>query len=206
MNEEKNYTPGEEFANALSHAVGAMLSIFGIVMLAVRSQNATAAATTAVYGASMFLLFQASTCYHAMTNATAKRVFRRIDHSAIYLLIAGTYTPVLMIAVPFPTSVGLLAMIWYLAVTGVVFSCLTLKFPYLSTGLYLVMGWLSIFLLHSLWQNGAYRTIWLLLAGGAVYSVGIVFYLMKTRYMHSVWHLFVLGGAVCHYFAIYHLL
>lgn len=206
MNEEKNYTPGEEFANALSHAVGAMLSIFGIVMLAVRSQTATAAATTAVYGASMFLLFQASTCYHAMTNATAKRVFRRIDHSAIYLLIAGTYTPVLMIAVPFPTSVGLLAMIWYLAVTGVVFSCLTLKFPYLSTGLYLVMGWLSIFLLHSLWQNGAYRTIWLLLAGGAVYSVGIVFYLMKTRYMHSVWHLFVLGGAVCHYFAIYHLL
>ena len=206
MNEEKNYTPGEEFANALSHAVGAMLSIFGIVMLAVRSQNATAAATTAVYGASMFLLFQASTCYHAMTNATAKRVFRRIDHSAIYLLIAGTYTPVLMIAVPFPTSVGLLAMIWYLAVTGVVFSCLTLKFPYLSTGLYLVVGWLSLFLLHSLWQNGAYRTIWLLLAGGAVYSVGIVFYLMKTRYMHSVWHLFVLGGAVCHYFAIYHLL
>ena len=206
MNEEKNYTPGEEFANALSHAVGAMLSIFGIVMLAVRSQNATAAATTAVYGASMFLLFQASTCYHAMTNATAKRVFRRIDHSAIYLLIAGTYTPVLMIAVPFPTSVGLLAMIWYLAITGVVFSCLTLKFRYLSTGLYLVMGWLSIFLLHSLWQNGAYRTIWLLLAGGAVYSVGIVFYLMKTRYMHSVWHLFVLGGAVCHYFAIYHLL
>lgn len=206
MSEEKSYTPGEEFANALSHAVGAMLSIFGIVMLAVRSQTATAAATTAVYGASMFLLFQASTCYHAMTNATAKRVFRRIDHSAIYLLIAGTYTPVLMIAVPFPTSVGLLAMIWYLAVTGVVFSCLTLKFPYLSTGLYLVMGWLSLFLLHSLWQNGAYRTIWLLLAGGAVYSVGIVFYLMKTRYMHSVWHLFVLGGAVCHYFAIYHLL
>ena len=206
MNEEKNYTPGEEFANALSHAVGAMLSIFGIVMLAVRSQNATAAATTAIYGASMFLLFQASTCYHAMTNATAKRVFRRIDHSAIYLLIAGTYTPVLMIAVPFPTSVGLLAMIWYLAITGVVFSCLTLKFRYLSTGLYLVMGWLSLFLLHSLWQNGACRTIWLLLAGGAVYSVGIVFYLMKTRYMHSVWHLFVLGGAVCHYFAIYHLL
>ena len=206
MSEEKNYTPGEEFANALSHAVGAMLSIFGIVMLAVRSQTATAAATTAVYGASMFLLFQASTCSHAMTNATAKRVFRRIDHSAIYLLIAGTYTPVLMIAVPFPTSVGLLAMIWYLAVTGVVFSCLTLKFRYLSTGLYLVMGWLSLFLLHSLWQNGAYRTIWLLLAGGAVYSVGIVFYLMKTRYMHSVWHLFVLGGAVCHYFAIYHLL
>ena len=206
MNDEKNYTPGEEFANALSHAVGAMLSIFGIVMLAVRSQTATAAATTAVYGASMFLLFQASTCYHAMTNATAKRVFRRIDHSAIYLLIAGTYTPVLMIAVPFPTSVGLLAMIWYLAITGVVFSCLTLKFRYLSTGLYLVMGWLSLFLLHSLWQNGACRTIWLLLAGGAVYSVGIVFYLMKTRYMHSVWHLFVLGGAVCHYFAIYHLL
>ena len=206
MSEEKSYTPGEEFANALSHAVGAMLSIFGIVMLAVRSQTATAAATTAVYGASMFLLFQASTCYHAMTNATAKRVFRRIDHSAIYLLIAGTYTPVLMIAVPFPTSVGLLAMIWYLAITGVVFSCLTLKFRYLSTGLYLVMGWLSIFLLHCLWQNGAHSTIWLLLAGGAVYSAGIVFYLMKTRYRHSVWHLFVLGGAVCHYFAIYQLL
>jgi len=205
MKEDKNYTPGEEFANALTHAVGAMLSIFGIVMLAVHSKSPMAAATTAVYGASMFLLFQASTCYHAITNVTAKRVFRRIDHSAIYLLIAGTYTPILMLAIPFPLNIGLLAMIWYLAVTGVVFSCLTLKFRYLSTGLYLVMGWLSLFLLHKLWQTSPH-TVWWLLMGGGVYSLGCIFYLIKARYMHSLWHLFVLGGAICHYRAIFYLL
>ena len=203
--EAKKYTPGEEFANTFTHSLGALMSIYGIVMLAVSSKNAVQATSTAIFGASMFLLFQSSACYHAMTNDTAKRVFQKIDHSAIYLLIAGTFTPVLLLTVKFPLCIALLAMIWYLAITGVVFSCTTLKSKHLSTGLYLLMGWLSVFLVYNLWTTSQ-LSLWLFLAGGLFYSLGCVFYLLKIRYMHSIWHLFVIGGATMHYFAIFELL
>ncbi|MCI1273254.1 MAG: hemolysin III family protein [Clostridiaceae bacterium] len=202
MSEDKNYTPAEEFANAFSHAIGAMFAIYAIVMLAVTSSTPLEKATTAVYGSMMFILFQASTCYHAITNKKAKKVFRKIDHSAIYLLIAGTYTPILMIVVKFPISVALLAITWYLAITGIVFSCLTLKFKYLSTGLYLLMGWLAMFFARDLWLNFSHNAIWFLLLGGLFYTFGSIFYLSKKKFMHSIWHLCVLGGAVAHYFCI----
>ncbi len=205
MTEIKKYTVGEEFANTFTHSLGALMSIYGIVMLAVNSKNALQASSTAIFGATLFLLFQSSACYHAMTNETAKRVFQKIDHSAIFLLIAGTFTPVLLLTVKFPHSVALLAMVWYLAVTGVAFSCTTLKSKYLSTGLYLLMGWFSVFLVYNLWIV-SHLSLWLFLAGGLFYSLGCVFYLLKVRYMHSIWHLFVLGGAVMHYFAIMQLL
>lgn len=203
--EAKKYTTGEEFANTFTHSLGALMSIYGIVMLAVSSKNAVQATSTAIFGASMFLLFQSSACYHAMTNDTAKKVFQKIDHSAIYLLIAGTFTPVLLLTVKFPLCIALLAMIWYLAITGVVFSCTTLKSKHLSTGLYLLMGWLSVFLVYNLW-TASHMALWLFLAGGLFYSLGCVFYLLKIRYMHSIWHLFVIGGATMHYFAIFELL
>src|SRR5574344_2459551 len=206
MSEDKNYTPAEEFANAFSHAIGAMFAIYAIVMLAVTSSTPLEEATTAVYGSMMFILFQASTCYHAITNKKAKKVFRKIDHSAIYLLIAGTYTPILMIVVKFPISVALLAITWYLAITGIVFSCLTLKFKYLSTGLYLLMGWLALFLFYRIWMVSSLGVVLLFLAGGLTYSIGSVFYLSKKRYMHSVWHIMVVVGAVFHYLAIMQLL
>src|SRR5574344_1704532 len=206
MSEDKNYTPAEEFANAFSHAIGAMFAIYAIVMLAVTSSTPLEEATTAVYGSMMFILFQASTCYHAITNKKAKKVFRKIDHSAIYLLIAGTYTPILMIVVKFPISVALLAITWYLAISGIVFSCITLKFKYLSTGLYLLMGWLSAFLFWAIWTSGAHLAVWFMLGGGLFYSVGCIFYLLKYKFMHSIWHLFVLGGAIMHYFAILELI
>ena len=204
--EEIKYSPLEEFSNAFSHAIGTLLSIYGLVLLIVASKTPTQTASTAIYGATMFLLFQSSTCYHAMVNETAKKVFRKIDHSAIFLLIAGTYTPILLLVVPFPHSVALLAMTWYLSIMGIVFSCITLKFKYLNTGLYLVMGWLSLFLMFKMW---AYNPISLyyLLAGGVVYSFGCIFYLLKkVPFMHSIWHLFVHGGAICHYFAVMALL
>ena len=116
---EKKYTIGEEIANAISHTVGVMFAIYAIVMLAVASHSPVQAASTAIFGASMFILFQSSACYHAITNEKAKAVFQKIDHSAIYVLIAGSYTPFLMLTVPFPYSVALLAMIWYLAIAGV---------------------------------------------------------------------------------------
>lgn len=198
-------SPKEEFLNSFSHAIGALFAIYAIVMLSVVSTTATEKATTAIYGSMLFILFQASTCYHAMTNNTAKKVFRKIDHSAIYLLIAGTYTPMLMLAVDFPISVALMAMVWYLAITGIVFSCLTLKFKYLSTGLYLLMGWLSLFMIYPLWQKAPASVVFLL-SGGCLFTLGSYFYSKEKKYMHFIWHLFVLGGAVLHYFAVMSLL
>ena len=204
--EEIKYSPLEEFSNAFSHAIGTLLSIYGLVLLIVASKTPTQTASTAIYGATMFLLFQSSTCYHAMVNETAKKVFRKIDHSAIFLLIAGTYTPILLLVVPFPHSVALLAMTWYLSIMGIVFSCITLKFKYLNTGLYLVMGWLSLFLMFKMWAYNPI-SVYYLLAGGVVYSFGCIFYLLiQVSFMHSFWHFFVLGGAICHYFAVMALL
>ncbi|MBQ3819021.1 hemolysin III family protein [bacterium] len=199
MSDEKKYTPSEEFMNAFSHSLGAMFAIYAIVMLAVSSRNAVQAASTAIFGATLFILFQSSALYHAMVNETAKRVFRKIDHSAIFMLIAGTYTPILLLVVDFPLNIALLAMTWYLAITGIVYSCLTLKFKYLSTGLYLVMGWLSIFLFYSIWNNAGKIAVTYLLLGGLLYSFGCIFYLSKKKYMHSIWHAFVILGAVAHY-------
>ena len=206
MSTDVKYTPAEEFANAFTHSIGALLSIYAIVMLAVHSHNPIEAASTAIFGATLFILFQSSTLYHAMVNETAKKVFQKIDHSAIFMLIAGTYTPILLLVVPFPLSVALLAMTWYLAISGIVYSCLTLKFKYLSTGLYLVMGWLSLFLVYAIWNNASHLAVWLLLLGGLFYSAGCIFYLLKKKFMHSIWHIFVIAGAMCHYFSIMEIL
>lgn len=203
---EKKYTPAEEFVNAFTHAAGAMFAIYAIVMLAYKSKTPVQACTTAIYGAMLFILFQASTCYHAMTNDTAKKVFRKIDHSAIYMLIAGTYTPMLMLVLEMPYSVICMSLVWYLAILGIVFSCLTLKFKYLSTALYVVMGWMSVFLFYFFWTKGLQQTLLFLFLGGLTYTFGSVFYLVKKKFFHGIWHLFVLAGAVLHYCAIMSLL
>src|SRR5574344_156641 len=122
MEDVKKYTKGEEYANAFTHALGALLSIYAIVMLAASSRNPLEASSTAIFGATLFILFQSSTLYHAMVNEKAKQVFRKIDHSAIYLLIAGTYTPILLLVFPFPQSVAVMAMVWYLAIAGIIYS------------------------------------------------------------------------------------
>lgn len=198
-------TPLEEFFNSFSHAIGAMFAIYAIVMLSVKSTTPMQSSTTAIYGAMLFILFQCSAVYHAITNETAKKVFRKIDHSAIYLLIAGTYTPILMIVMDFPYNVALMSMVWYLAITGIVFSCLSLKFRYLSTGLYLLMGWLSLFIFYPLWSK-SHIAVFYLLGGGLAFTFGSYFYLKGRKFMHVIWHLFVLLGAVLHYFAVMSLL
>ncbi len=204
--EEVKYTPKEEFLNAFSHSLGALFSIYAIVMLAVASETPIETASTTIFGSTLFILFQSSTLYHAMVNETAKVVFRKIDHSAIFVLIAGTYTPILLLTVKFPLSVALLAMIWYIAISGIIYSCLTLKFKYLSTGLYLVLGWLSVFLAYSIWVNINHLSVWYLLLGGLFYSSGCIFYLSKRKYMHFIWHIFVILGAASHYFCIMEIL
>ncbi len=203
---EKQYTIGEEIANSISHTIGVLFSIYAIVMLAVNSNNPVESATTAIFGATMFILFQCSACYHAITNINAKRVFQKIDHSAIYVLIAGTYTPILMLTVPFPASVAIMAMIWYLAVLGIVFSCISLKSKHIATGIYLIMGWMSMALVWYIWHNGGHMAVWYLLGGGILYSLGAGFYLLKFKFSHSIWHLFVLGGVIMHYLSILSLL
>ena len=203
---EKQYTIGEEIANSISHTIGVVFSIYAIVMLAVSSNNAMEAATSTIYASMMFILFQCSACYHAITNVKAKKVFQKIDHSAIYLLIAGTYTPMLMLTVPFPASVAIMASIWYLAILGIVFSCISLKSKHISTGIYMIMGWLSLALVWYIWTNGSHMAVWYLLGGGLLYSVGAIFYLLKFKFSHSIWHLFVLGGAILHYMCILSLL
>lgn len=206
MEEAKNYTPAEEFANAFTHAIGAMFAIYAIVMLAVNSKTPLQKAAAAIYGVTMFILFQSSTFYHAIRHEKAKRVFRKIDHSAIYILIAGTYSPALLLTLNFPLSIFLLVIIWILAIIGIVFCCTTPKTKYLSTALYLIMGWISVFFVYNVWTTSP-LTVWLLLAGGIFYSVGCAFYLIKTiPYTHFIWHLFVMAGVVMHYFAIIELL
>jgi len=201
----KKYTLGEEIANAFTHLLAALISIYGIVILVENSKNLLQASSTAIFGATLFLLFQSSVFYHAMTNEKAKGIFQKIDHSAIYLLIAGTYTPALLLTVKFPLSIVLLSIIWCLAIVGIVFSCTTLKSKRLSTGIYLIMGWLAVFFFYNVWM-ASHLSVWLMLGGGLFYSLGCAFYLMKLRYMHSIWHLFVIAGAAMHYFAILELL
>ena len=199
-------SPKEEFLNSFTHVIGALLSIYAIVMLAVESSNPIETASTAIFGATLFILFQSSALYHAMVNETAKKVFQKIDHSAIYMLIAGTYTPILLLAFKPPFSYVMLAMIWYLSITGIIYSCLSLKFKYLSTALYLIMGWLSLFLFYSIWHNVSHMAVWYLFIGGVFYTAGCVFYLSKRKYMHCIWHLFVIAGAMLHYFCIMEIL
>ena len=137
--EERVYTPQEEFVNAFSHALGAIFAIYAIIMLAVTSKTPLQTGTTAIYGASLFLLFEASTCYHAMTNETAKKVFRKIDHSAIYLLIAGTYTPVALCSIrPVDPVAGwtIFGIVWGLAIIGIVLCSILVFFLVLAGASY----------------------------------------------------------------------
>lgn len=205
MIEPRKYTPGEKFANIWTHFLGVLMSIYAIVMLVTNSQNILQAVSTAVFGATLLLLFLSSVCYHSVTDETKIRFFQKVDHSAIYMLIAGTYTPALILTVKPPLSLFLVAMIWGLAIIGIIVYCTTLKSKYLSTGLYLLMGWLSVFFIYNVWM-ASHLAVWLMLIGGLFYSLGCIFYLTKYRYTHFVWHLFVIGGAATHYFAIMELL
>jgi len=203
--ESKKYTIGEEIANASTHFLAALISIYGIIILALNCKNPVQTFSTVIFGGTLFLLFQSSGFYHAIANETVKKVFQKIDHSAIYLLIAGTYTPALLLTVKSSLSIVMFAIIWVLAITGVVFCFKSHKSKRLATTLYLAMGWLSVFFVYNIWIT-SHLVVWLMLCGGLFYSVGCIFYLMKSRYMHSVWHLFVIAGAVMHYLAIMKLL
>ena len=205
----KGYPLGEEVANSISHGLGCLFGIVGLVLLLVRAVEDNAGAMTitsySLYGGSMILLFLASTLYHAIPSARAKPWLKKFDHCAIYLLIAGTYTPFLLVGLKSPLAYGLMVVIWALALAGVLFK-LTFghRFKILSLVTYLLMGWLSLIVIYQLATRLSAASVWLLAAGGIVYSLGVIFYVSRRiPYNHAIWHAFVLGGAICHFCAIY---
>ncbi len=203
----KLYTLGEEIFHSVTHGIGAGLSIAGLtllVVLAVLYGNTYHIVSFSIYGVTLVILYLASTLYHSFQNPTAKRVFRIIDHASIYLLIAGTYTPFLLVAIGGVLGWVLLVIIWGLALFGASLKALFIqRFQKLSLLAYVLMGWLCVVAMKQLVASIPPAGLGWLLAGGIAYTVGIIFYaLKKVRYMHAVWHLFVLAGSICHYFAI----
>ncbi len=199
-------SPLEEKLNAASHALGVVFGIIGLVWLITTNTNTSTFSllATVIYGCSFIVLFAASTIYHAIKDKTLKHYFRVLDHISIYLLIAGTYTPVLLLVLQDSLGWPLLYTVWGIALFGVVLKLFfTGKLETFSTLLYLAMGWLIVFDFSTLSQRVAPNAINLLFAGGIAYTVGIVFYVFeKIPFNHVIWHCFVLAGAICHFFMI----
>lgn len=205
----KGYTLAEEIANSVSHGIGCALGIVGLVLMLVQAvhlnADVTAIASYSLYGGTIILLFLASTLYHAIPHERAKRWLKKLDHCAIYLLIAGTYTPFLLVGLKSPLAHTLMVIIWSLALLGVLFKlAFGHRFEALSLVTYLGMGWLSLLVIYQLALKLSPGGVWLLAIGGVVYSLGVIFYVKeRIPYNHAIWHGFVLGGSVCHFFAIY---
>ena len=204
----RDQSRGEEIANSITHGAGLLASIAALPVLILAAsgrRDPWQLVGGAVFGASLVLLYLSSTLYHALPVCRAKHVLRVVDHSAIYLLIAGTYTPFTLGALRGPWGWTLLGIIWGLALFGIVAKwTLGFRFPRLSTLLYLAMGWLIVIGLQPLVANVAPAGIAWLVAGGLCYTGGVVFYAMdgRIRYGHALWHLFVIAGSVCHFVAV----
>ena len=203
----KRYTLGEEVFNSVSHGVGALLAVVGasvIVTLAACFGDTVAVLSSLVYGLSLVVLYTMSTLYHAFPFEKVKEIFRIFDHTSIFILIAGSYTPFCLLALRGNTKAAwVAAIVWMCAVAGIIMNAVSLeKTEKLSLVLYVIMGWAVIVVIRDIVAALAGPAFWLLLSGGLSYTGGIVFYKLKFRYMHSIWHLFVLAGSVLHYLCI----
>lgn len=200
------YSSSEEMLNVLTHALGFALAIIGLIYLVDRANGTLAVTSVSIYGGTLVLMFLASTVYHGITHPPSKKWLKTLDHAAIYLLIAGTYTPFLLVTLEGNTSIFSTIAIWTLAVVGVGFKLLAgQRFPKLSVGTYLAMGWFVVVLIYPLYMALPGGGLWLLLAGGLLFSVGVIFYVAKhKKYTHAIWHLFVLGGCTCHFYSVYY--
>lgn len=196
----------EERLNAWSHGIGAALGVVGLILL-LKNCNSKGLDmfSVMVYGLSTIILFLASTLYHSVTDEKKKHYFRIVDHISIYLLIAGTYTPVTLITLLESKGWLLFGLVWGIAAVGTILKLFfTGRFELVSTLLYLVMGWLIVFDFSYLADHLATQGLLLLFSGGLFYTVGIVFYaIKKIPYNHVIWHMFVLAGAICHYFMMF---
>lgn len=204
----KGYLIFNEVLNAVTHGIGVILSIIGLIFLiqkGLEMGGVLEVTSYSIYGGSLILLYLCSTLYHSFTFTKARAFFRRLDHCSIFLLIAGSYTPYTLITISGRLGVFLTIFIWTIAILGVLYKAVWFnKFQGLSVWLYIAMGWISLFFLHYLYQGlGTRGFIWLV-AGGLAFTIGALFYRMKhIKYMHVVWHLFVLSGTICMFFSIY---
>lgn len=199
------YDLSEEIASAISHGLATLLSVAGLtllVTLAWLQSDTLKVISFAVYGTSLTLLFSASTLYHALLNEKAKKIFKLLDHCAIYLLIAGTYTPLMAITLADDIGMLMLAIIWGIALLGVIFKIkFGNKYKKLSLATYLGMGFISLTIINKLDAQLNIGGLLLLASGGLIYALGTIFYVQKSKkYSHAIWHIFVLIAAICHFF------
>ncbi len=202
------FTRQQEMSNAISHGLGIAFSLVALVMLIVSTTlqgNLLHIISAMIFGFTMLLLYSCSTLLHSLPTGRAKNVFEILDHSAIYLFIAGTYTPLLLILVRGREAWVMLSVIWAIAIGGIVFKAFYVKeFVFLSTLGYIILGWMAVFFLNPMMHVLSLAAILYLFAGGLFYTVGTVFYIWrKLTYHHTVWHLFVLAGSICHFILIY---
>ena len=202
-----DYSASEERLNYLSHALGTVLSIIAGILLIIKGAGLPALQWLGlwVYAFSMILLFAASTLYHLSTAADRRYFYKKLDHTAIYYLIAGTYTPFLAIAIATAKAQYLLIALWIIAIIGTVFKLILIhRFQKISLIAYLVMGWLAVLVIDDMREYLSPQTLTLLIIGGLAYTIGALFYALKSvRYTHAIWHIFVLIGAGSHFLAIY---
>ncbi len=202
------YSLGEEIMSAITHGIGALLSIAALILCIIFSSihgNNVAVISSIIYGVTLIILYTMSTLYHSLAVNNAKRVFRIIDHCSIFLLIAGTYTPFTLVALEKPIGYILFAIIWSIAILGIVLNAIDFKkFRIISFLSYLILGWVIVFAYQPLTEAVNWSGILLLLSGGIVYTVGAIFYAFgrKVKYFHSIFHIFVLAGSILHFFSI----
>lgn len=201
------YTLGEEIFNGVSHGAGAVLSVAGTVVLIVCAaiySDAWAVVSSCIYGASLIILYTMSTLYHSITNKRAKAFFRIMDHNTIFVLIAGTYTPITLAVLRGAWGWVLFSVVWTAAIVGIALNSIDLeRFKKLSIVCYVAMGWVIVFAIKPLIDSAPALSLVFLIIGGVFYTAGIIFYAIKrVRYFHSVWHLFTIAGSAFHYFAI----
>lgn len=203
---QPRYSAAEEIASSLSHALGIVLSIAGLAVLAAFAAvhgGAWRIASVSVYGTTLILLYTTSTLYHAVSHAGVKRILRLLDHSAIFLLIAGTYTPYALISLRGTWGWALFGIVWTLAAAGIALELREVRNRVVAASLYLGMGWIGVIAIKPLLASVEPAGLWLLLAGGLCYTLGVPFYLWKRLpYNHAFWHLFVLAGSVLQFFSI----
>ena len=202
------YTVGEEIANAVTHGVAALLSIAGLAVLVafavLYSGSPKVVAAVSIFGASMVFLYTASTLYHSIPNPRAKKVLQYLDHSMIYVLIAGSYTPFCLITLQGYTGIALLCAVWLIAITGISLQAVLLhKADWINCLLYLSMGWLAVFVIDPLVSTLDSTGLALLVAVGLAYTVGVVFYIFeRIPFSHAIWHTFVFAGTTLQFFSV----
>lgn len=216
MNQKKNketrrdLSSSEELVNSITHGIGALFSIAALValiLIAKEKNDNYYLISFSIYGFSLVLLYLSSTLYHGFTDSKLKNLFARFDHVSIFLLIAGTYTPILLTSIRGTVGWILFTVIWTIALMGAVIRSIYLhRFRKLMVAIYLIMGWMFVFAGEQIFEKLSSTSLWFLVLGGISYSVGVIFYMWRNLpYSHGIWHLFVLAGSVLHFFSIYYI-